>query len=384
MIDFFVSVWSSLLTEVSQIYDLVRTIPIVRVVLALGIWSLFVFIRIWFERRVVDKVHAWAEKSAFRYDEQLVPVLKRPLSVLIMVLGFYFSLKIIDFDQWTITQKANDLINQILKIITAMIAVWVTYRLSDVFASFIDHHLRAKDEAIRRQFIPLLRKSIKTCVLIVGSLLIFQNLGYSVATLMTGLGIGGLAIALAAQETLANFFGSIMLLTDIPFRVDDWVSFKNVEGVVESVGFRTTRIRTFEKSLITVPNKIFMSTPIENFTTRNRRRIRMNISLTYDTKVEKIAEFVRKLKEKLDEHPKIHDDFSIVSFDEFQSSALNILIYCFTKTIVAIEYRAIRQELNFSIMRLAESLEVSFAFPSRTIYLGNDIKHKKRLKSTLS
>lgn len=320
------------------------------------------------DQSVVARVQRWASRTRFQYDELLISAIRPPIGAAIFVLGFYFALMMLPLNEYKTP------VDHALKVAVAVLVIWGFYRVTDLLSLFVSRRFAAEDEQLQKQFIPLLRKSIKTFVVLVGLLLIFQNLGYSVTSVLTGLGIGGLAVALAAQETLSNFFASIMLLTDMPFRVGDWVRFDDVDGNIESIGFRSTRVRTFEKSLIIVPNKIFMNTPIENFSKRDRRRIRINLGLTYDTDPGKIEEFKIGVGELARNHAGVDPEEIVVSFNEFRDSSLNVLLHCFAKDIDFPIYSKTVNDLNCACLRLAAKLGVSFAFPSQSLYWGSGQK----------
>ncbi len=345
-------------------------LPFVRVIAGIVILLGFLFSRKTVDNYIIRRLYLWTKKTKNSYDDKIIEALIKPFNLLFLVLGFYFSLRIIGFKQLAGNIDIDSILNQGIEVGLAVVVIWAAYRLSDVYSFFLTRRFSQHDDVLQKQFVPLISRSIKAFIIIVGVLLIIQNMGYSVGSLLTGLGIGGLAVALAAQDTLANFFSSLMLLTDMPFRVGDWVKFDAVEGVIESIGFRTTRVRTFEKSLITIPNKIFMNTPIENYTMRDRRRIFINLGITYDTPPEKIEEFILGIKAKLKAHNDIHQDFSLVNLDKFGDFTLNIMVYCFTTTTVWEKFMLIQEDLNLSFLRLAAELKIEFAFPSQTLYWG--------------
>lgn len=340
-----------------------------RVLAGLLLFLVIMFARKLFDIYVVSALRKLTAKTHFAYDDQVLVAVSKPISYFFFFGGLYAALRVINPGE-DHGVDYNAFFLQTFRVISATLAVWTAYRLTDVFANFISDHMTRSEDDLKQQFIPLFRSSIRVFIVVVGALLIIQNLGYSVSSLLAGLGIGGLAVALAAQETLANFFASVLLLTDMPFRMGDWIRFGNTEGVVETVGFRTTRIRTFEKSLITVPNKILTGGEIENYSMRDRRRIYTNLSITYDTPADRVEAFVAAIKKILIEHPNVHTDFFLVYFDKFESSSLNIMVYCFTNTIVWAEYLKIKEELNLSFLRLAESHNIEYAFPSQTLYWG--------------
>lgn len=349
-----------------------------RIIIGLLIVVFAMFVRRLFDTIFLRRLQNISESTKTEYDDKILSAIRRPIDVFILFSGFYIALRYLNFPT-SASFDVNKFIHETYKVLVATIFVWMLYRLTDIVSVFVLQRFSKADAIMEKQFVPLLRRSVRMFIIIVGVLLIIQNLGYSVGSLLTGLGIGGLAVALAAQETLSNFFSSIMLITDMPFRVGDWIKFSDVEGVVEVIGFRTTRVRTFEKSLITVPNKILTNGPIENFTTRDRRRIKMNLSITYDTPADKIEAFVNGIQKLIQNHEQVHQDFYLVRFNHYLDSGLNIFVYLFTRTIDWAEYLKIREEINLSIFRLAESLGVEFAFPSHTVYWGQGQQQRDAL-----
>ncbi len=222
------------------------------------------------------------------------------------------------------------------------------------------------------QLIPLLRKTIKVAVVTVVAIMVIQNLGYSVTSLVASLGVGGLALALAAKDTIANVFGSLVVFTDRPFHVGDWVEVAGIEGTVEEVGFRTTHIRRFDKSGVTVPNSTFSSNPIINHSRRPIRRIKMTLGLSYQTSAGQMRGFLEKIRKLIRNHPDIDQGFNFVYLTEFGDSSLNLQVYCFTKSTVWTDFLAAQEDLLLSIIDLVEEHGLEIAFPSRTLYLREE------------
>jgi MscS family membrane protein len=206
-----------------------------------------------------------------------------------------------------------------------------------------------------------------------------QNLGYSISGLLASLGIGGLAVALAAKDTLSNIFGSFMIILDRPFHIGDWVKAGDMEGVVEEVGFRSTKIRTFAKTLITVPNNIIANLAIDNFSRMPNRRIKLNVGVTYETSPAQMRRAVSLIREMLTNHPAIQQDFFLVNFTDFGASSLDIMVYCFTTTTVWGEYLDARENVCLKIMDILEELGLEIAFPSRSVYLRGEQEKKEAL-----
>ena len=246
--------------------------------------------------------------------------------------------------------------------------------------------LRPKEGAAREEpplemhVIPLLRRALKLFVGVMGGLLVIQHMGYPVASLLGGLGIGGLAVALAAQDTLSNFFASVILFTDRPFKVGDWVQIGDVDGDVESIGFRSTRIRTWPKTLVTIPNKIIANTQVENWSAMPKRRIRFTLPVTYDA-AGQIEALVNGIEEILKRHPGVDQEYHLVNFTDFGENGLEIFVYYFSSSTVWKEHMQVRQEVNLEIMRLLERLGLKVALPSRALYVARPSGEEGRLES---
>ncbi len=219
------------------------------------------------------------------------------------------------------------------------------------------------------QLVPLVRKILKTFVVIVGAIFILDNLEFDITGLIAGISIGGLAFALAAQDTIKNFFGSLMIFVDRPFQVGDWITSGDVDGTVEEVGFRSTRIRTFRNSLMYIPNGVITNQTIDNHGLRKYRRFFTHISLTYDTPPDLIQTFVDGLKKIVDLHPKTRKDFYEIHFNEMGASSLNVMFYIFFDVPTWSEELHARHEVLLSVVELAEELGVNFAFPTQTLHV---------------
>jgi len=190
-----------------------------------------------------------------------------------------------------------------------------------------------------------------------------------VTGLVAGLGVGGLAVALAFQDTLGNFFGSIFILLDRPFAVGDWIKVGDVEGIVEDIGFRSTRIRTFPKTVVSVPNKTVASTTVDNWSKMPKRRVRQTVGVTYETTPEQMEHAVAAIREIVQNDEGVDKEYIVVRFTEFGDSSLNILVYYFTTAVGFADHAATRERINLAIMRTLENLGLSIAFPTHTVYL---------------
>jgi MscS family membrane protein len=284
------------------------------------------------------------------------------------VIGAYVAFRLLatGHPEWVATG------DKIFAVLVTMVIAWTAFRVIDAVATWFAEKAAGTDTRLDDQLIPLLRKATKVFVGVLTFVLVAQNLGYSVSGLLAGLGIGGLALAMAAKDTLANFFGSVMILTDRPFHVGDWITLPGADGVVEEIGLRSTRIRTFAKTLVSIPNSQLANETVENHSLMPKRRIKFELGVTYDTTADQMRGAVARIEEYLQGNPDIHQEFMLVKFTEFANSSLNIFVYCFTVTTDWTRHLTVRQEVNLAIMDILTDLGLEVAFPTRTVHLAQE------------
>ncbi|WP_051189450.1 mechanosensitive ion channel family protein [Daejeonella oryzae] len=245
---------------------------------------------------------------------------------------------------------------------------WIVLRIIDFISHVFLYKASLTDSKSDDQMVPFVKELLKILTIIFG---IFVMMGavfdLNVATIIAGLGIGGIAVALAAQDTLQNLLGSFTIFADKPFVVGDLVKLDKFEGTVEKVGFRSTLLRTLDKTMVIIPNKKMTDTPLENLTLRNLRRMKFNVGLKYDTQAATMLKISREIEEYVNKHPSTSND-TLVTFDSFGDSALNIQVLYFIAIVEYNEYMHIRQEINYQIMRIVTENGAGFAFPSQTVY----------------
>jgi len=256
-----------------------------------------------------------------------------------------------------------------IQLVVTFSIVWGLYRMVDVVSEVFRVRAEATESKLDDQLVPLLRKALKMVVVLAGAVFVLQNLDVNVASLLAGLGIGGLAFAFAAQDTLANFFGSVMIFLDHPFQIGDWIVFDGAEGVVEEVGFRSTRIRTFYNSLIVVPNSKFTADKVDNYGVRQYRRCFTTLGITYDTTPEQMQAFVEGIRAIIQANPHTRKDYYEVHMSGFGNSALQVMLYFFFIVPSWTDELRERHNVFLEIMRLAKDLDVSFAFPTTTLHV---------------
>jgi len=259
-----------------------------------------------------------------------------------------------------------------VKFMTAFGIVWCAYRAVDVVSALIEDRAAETRSKLDDLLAPFIRKLLKVLVTIFGIVFIISNFGVNMSSMLAGLGIGGIAVALAAKDTLENLFGSITILFDRPFQIGDWVVIDGEEGTVEELGFRSTRIRTFYNSVIIVPNAKLVNAYVDNYGERQFRRIKTTIGVTYDTPADTLEAFCEGIRELIREHPYTRKDYFHVYFNNFGASSLDIMLYAFFKTPEwATELRE-RHRLLMDILRLGQELGIEFAFPTQTIHMGEE------------
>jgi MscS family membrane protein len=315
----------------------------------------------------VRVLHPLAQRTKSDYDDLFIQGLQKPVEFLIFTLGLFgaFSLLQLPIEPFDLHRLAV----AICMVMATFGGGWILFNLVDLLDVWLGRWAQKTESTLDDHLLPFVRKCLKGFILMMAFILAIQNLGYSVSGLLASLGIGGLAVALAAKDTLANVFGSLMLILDRPFKLGDWVKAGDMEGTVEEIGFRSTRIRTFAKTLITVPNSIIANLPLDNFSRMPKRRIKLSVGVTYATTPAQMRTAVDAIRDLLRRHPAIDQEFFLVNFTDFGASSLDIMVYCFTATTVWGDYLDARQDLCLQIMQLLEAQGLEIAFPSRSVYL---------------
>jgi len=337
-------------------------IPLGNLIASILVLLLFLLLRRFFTFIIMGTLQKLAKHTETYYDDKIISALKRPVSFAFVVIGLHLFFALIFWETPIIKNILNSLI--VFDIFWAILAI--AEALRGVF-----HATTAKFHSeLSKEMGDFILKIVKILIGGLGLASILQVWGINVTALIASLGLGGLAFALAAKDTASNLFGSFALLADKSIRIGEWIKVGDTEGVVEAIGMRTTKIRSFQKSLITVPNQLVANTPIENFSRRGIRRIKMNVGLTYGTTKAQIVTIVEEIKYMLHNHEGISKkDTLLVNFESFGDSSLNIFIYTFTSTANWDKYLDIREDVHFQIMQIVEENGSGFAFPSQSIYV---------------
>lgn len=313
------------------------------------------------------------KKTKTDLDDNILLSFESPLRYFFLVLGFYFSLAILPLTAY------QDML--VLELFRALMVVLVTWGFYNFIGTFLFWDLGRKfGIELDKILIPFVVKILRLILVALALIIIADEWGYNISAFITGLGLGGLAISLAAKDALANIIGGVVIITEKPFSVGDWIYTASVEGTVEDISFRSTRVRTFAHALVTVPNSTLANESITNWTRMGKRRITFNLGVAYTTPKEKLERCVQKIRDMLYNHPEIHKETIFVRFDQFNESSLDIFLYFFTITTNWGEFLQIKEDVNFKIMEILEQEGVSVALPSRSIYLETSLEVNRHVQ----
>lgn len=299
----------------------------------------------------------FVKKFAFLSNKASVDRFASLLAFLAALYTFHFFLYLADLSPVLYARLIRVL--EIIKIITYFI---LTTRLIDLVAEVIHRRPGEIFGKADRVLIPLGATVLKAIVVFIGIALLAGLFNFNIAGLVAGLGIGGLAVALAAKDTIENLFGSITVLVDRPFKVGDLINIEGATGSVEEIGLRSTRLRTPENSLLTIPNSKLISVMVDNLGARRNYRARTSLCVTHETSIEQLELFCNGIRQILEKHPKARSDY-FVNFNEFAPSSLNIILQVYFTAASYVEYLNTQQEFFLNIIRLAKFLNVEFAYP---------------------
>jgi MscS family membrane protein len=292
----------------------------------------------------------------------MVDVVRKPIRLVITIAAIWLALS-----PFEVPASYRKLVDNLMLILTAILVTFVLLKLVDLLIAFIKPRVQATESKLDDQLLPIVAKTLKIFILVVAVLVMMQNLGYNVTSILAGLGIGGLAVALAAQDTLSNIFGSVAIFADRPFVVGERIIFDKYDGIVETIGLRSTKIRTLDGTLVTVPNSLVAKNAVDNIARRPTIKNLYTVTVTYDTSYEKVQSGLEILREIFKNHPSTEDYW--VYFKEFGSHSLNILVIHWCKHTQYQQFLEATEEINLEIKRRFQEKGIEFAFPTQTLYL---------------
>ncbi len=322
-------------------------------------------------RRVVTRwVFGWLKRLASHtrtgFDDKLFPALEAPAATFIALVGIFAALKVLK-----LPVASDDVVRVAMKVAFSLCILWGLLRTLNTFLDHLAEVAKARQARVTA-FMPWIKKTLVTVFVVIGVLMIAESHGFNVRALLAGLGLGGLAFALAAQDTIANLFGSVVVAVDQPFRIGEFVRIGNFAGMVEDIGLRSTRLRAVDKSLIVIPNKTVAAEAVTNLARFTQRRVEQVIGLTYDTPPEKLDAIVEEFRGIILAEEEVDPTSVMVFFRDYSASSLDIWIVYVTKDPDFQKHMRLRQRINLAIMRAVQGKGLSFAFPTQTVELGGD------------
>ncbi len=327
--------------------------------------------------RLLTRLHNHLKKTAIKWDDALIEALRKPVRMLVWIVGIAFAAQIIQSSTEAAIFAAVGPLRDVGVIAT--IAWFVVRLVNGIEQTYL--LVPAKDgEGYDRTTVDAIAKLLRVSVIITATLVALQTLGFSISGVLAFGGIGGIAVGFAAKDLLANFFGGLMIYLDRPFQVGDWIRSpdKEIEGTVEKIGWRLTCIRSFDKRPIYVPNAIFATIAIQNPSRMSHRRIYETIGIRYDD-VAQMETITRDVKAMLQAHPDLDTSQTLmVNFNAFSASSLDFFVYCFTRTTVWAEYHEIKQDVLLKIAAIIEQHGAEIAFPTRTLHVPDTVSLQAR------
>jgi MscS family membrane protein len=306
-------------------------------------------------------VKSLASKTKTGLDDILVDKLEEPVVYGIAIIGFYWG-----FNRLHFTDNVDAFFANVFTIIFILNVTWLIARVVDsIIEEYLVPVVEKSESDFDDQLLPIARKSIKVVLWIMGIIIALSNSGFDVAALIAGLGIGGLALALAAQDTVKNIFGGVMVFIDKPFMIKDRIKVNGMDGFVEEIGVRSTRLRTLEGRLITIPNGQFSDNAVENVTKEPTRKVVINLGLTYDTTPENMEKAMNMLKQIVLDNPKVTDE-PLLSFNSWGDFSMGILLIYYIEN--PDDILSAQSEINLEILKQFNAEGLEFAYPTQMVY----------------
>jgi len=335
------------------------------IIIALGILLSFLLIRGIFSKFVLAKLHDWAAKSTTKLDDKIVDALIPPIKFIPVILGIFFASQYMG-----LSDDANELIMRVERSLIAFTIFWALHRAADP----LSHGLKKLEKLLTRAMMQWIFKTIKVLVVFVGAAVILEIWGIAVGPLLAGLGLFGAAVALGAQDLFKNLIGGITIIAEKRFHPGEWILVEGVvEGTVEEIGFRSTKVRRFDKAPVHVPNSQLSDAVVTNFSRMTHRRIKWAIGVEYRTTVEQlqiIRDGIMNYIVENDAFARSDEISTFVRVDSFNASSIDFLVYCFTKTTDWGQWLEIKEAFALEIKQIVEDKAgTGFAFPSQSIYV---------------
>tara|TARA_Y100001958_G_scaffold157675_1_gene153364 strand:- start:269 stop:1354 length:1086 start_codon:yes stop_codon:yes gene_type:complete len=337
-------------------------VDIGQIVIGLGIFLIFLIFRGLISKLIIKKLEVISKKTSNKLDDTFVKAMVGPARFLPIVLGFFFASYYMTFSDDT-----RSFVDNINRTLITILLFWIIHQIIEP----ISYVLSGLDKILTRELIGWIIKSLKILIFILGAAAVLELWGIKIGPIIAGLGLFGVAVALGAQDLFKNLISGILVLVEKRFKMGDWILVEGIiEGIVEKIGFRSTTIRKFDKSLAIIPNFQFAENAVINVSQTTNWLISWIITLQYDTTIEQL----KNIRDQIENHIKDNDDYNkdiglAVRVDKFSDSSIDMYVRCFTKTSSWNEWLKVKEKLAISVKQIVEKNGASFAFPSQSIYV---------------
>lgn len=340
-------------------------ISIIDLITALGIFLFFAVLRGLFTRFALGALERVTRRTETQIDDMLREALQRPVKFFFLIVGVFFAAEALP-----LAGLAAELADKLIRSFIAIGIFWSFYAASTPLGM----GLKRLEDMLSPEIIGWLLTILRWGIVLTGAATVLQIWGIQIAPIIAGFGLFGVAVALGAQDLFKNLLGGVSILIERRFKLGDWVEVEGVvEGTIEQIGFRSTRVRRFDEVPVTVPNNMFSDHALVNYSNMTRRRIKWSIGLEYRTSSAQLTSIRAAILDWLDHDPRfvteIHEVPNLVYVDKFNDSSIDMLIYCFTETTKWYDWLQAKQDLALAIKKIVEEADAGFAFPSRSIYV---------------
>lgn len=352
--------------QIKNFMENINAVQVIDILIAVGI---ILFFRIFSSSfsYIIIRMFKIKEKKAKRIKES---AFYSPLKVFFIILGFYLAVVFLR-EPLNITEEVMNVAYKAF-IIISTIAFAKGLAASFTPKSSLYKKMKEKtSKEVEDSMFDFILKMIRVLIYIVAGFIVITALGINLNGLVAGLGIGGVIVTLAAQDTAKNLFGGLVIFLDKPFVVGDWIQMDTFEGTVEDITFRSTRVRTFENSLVNIPNSSIANASIINWSKMEKRRYKTNLCIELNTPLEKLEKFKTRVQDMLQARDGIYDDSIIVKFDNITDNGINVLICSYTDSVDYTSYLAERENINYKIMKILKEENIELAYDTKTVYMKN-------------
>lgn len=352
------------MNQIISFFQSITTVQIIDIWVAIGIIIFF---------RIFSSAFSYAIIKMFKFKEKNSKKIKQgafynPLRIFFIILGFYLAIIFLK-QPLNISKEVMNVVTKIFKIVSIIVfarGIAESFSANSALVKKMKKHI---DKNIEDSMFQFILKTVRAIIYIIAGFMVITELGFNLNGLVAGLGVSGVIVTLAAQDTAKNLFGGLVIFLDKPFVVGDWIQMGEYEGTVEDITFRSTRIRTFENALVNIPNSVISSASITNWSKMEKRRYRTNLCLAQDTPLEKLEIFKKRVNDMLQARDAIFDDSIIVKFDTIADNGLNVLICSYTDSVDYPSYLSEREDINCKIMKILKEENIELAYDTKTVYL---------------